>query len=798
MALSGFLGVDLTNNENDVDPSRSPDTVNLVLNKGGNMEKRFGLMTFDEFFSSDSNQKLIINDILYMTTINTRTTAGVENEILLVQGAPTTYGIEIGLKHSSYAWSMLLLDAPSSNPINYGKINTITLDENGKYTLIFGALNKPYLLVIDMALSFPNCYSLIDLSSTVLANYDEIFYTPTTSIGRKPNGTVSEDFEQVNLLSIKKRNEFLADGVTAKFVTDTTGLVSGSTKVWVKVAGAWVLKTLTTHYTVATDGVTFTAGNIPAVPSVAGEDNVRIEFVNSKTNLNIIKNATVVGTYGFNGMRDYMFLGGYEKALTVPTEAEYFAKRQLPLNFGEFNFTKYSSKVMGYSNLGENQVIHCKKDGNEPTVYLRSASLDSSSEVIFPTKSGLAGVGMVSADSLATLRDEPIWLSEFGITALVNSNVGSNSASEDRGFYINHYIKTSGQFSSLYGRPKGFVFDNKYYFTCNDKEIFVADPRYKFTQGDSYSGSLQYEWFRYVFMGYDLVISSHATWRGYQLIGTNRGILMFRDENNAYKYYDDIGIVLSDQFLNDGGGFYRDYWFEYNNPSAYVAGQIVWSDVNTKWYRAKINVPSGTALSNATYWEIYVPSIPTTYSAVTQYHFGNGVGYGNKYYVCISACLNKLPTDTNYWIEAITTALPNSKWSQGTDGFYNYDLLPSMIWSVKCPVVAYWTTPVLDMKDMTVRKTLRNLWVKLSRYEHTAVKVLYSTRGLVKSQTIDTTGVSFDSDNFTNLNDPIVVATNISERKFLSIQFRILSDNDLPFGLLEIIAEYARNNKYRG
>ena len=96
-------------------------------------------------------------------------------------------------------------------------------------------------------------------------------YVPTTSIARKPagGGTMYED---VNMLSSRRINTFLADGESKEFALDAQNIDSGFTPV-VKVDDKAV-----TAFTVdyAKGKITFT--DAPAAPKTDGRDNVSVEF----------------------------------------------------------------------------------------------------------------------------------------------------------------------------------------------------------------------------------------------------------------------------------------------------------------------------------------------------------------------------------------------------------------------------------------------------------------------------------------------------------------------------------------
>ena len=175
----------------------------------------------------------------------------------------------------------------------------------------------------------------------------------------------------------------------------------------------------------------------------------------------------------------------------------------------------------------------------------------------------------------------------------------------------------------------------------------------------------------------------------------------------------------------------------------------------------------------------------TTWANATNYVVGQLVkdsGTPTKYYICLKAHTSDLTvrslTNETYWNEI----------TKGTDRFY-------------VPIIAYWTTPIMNMNNITAKKTLRNLWVRLPKYAFTGVRIYYSSKGLVKKQydgifdfsTLDFSRLSFSTDT-----DPMVVVTNTKQSKFMSIQFKIESRDNTPMSLLEIVGEYTTNGKFKG
>ena len=99
-------------------------------------------------------------------------------------------------------------------------------------------------------------------------------YVPTTSIGRKPAGGGSTH-EDVNMLSSRRINTFLADGISFDFHLDAQN-IDGDFKPIVKVDGE-VIDGYTVDYAKGVIRIV----KAPDAPLTAGQDNVSIEF--SKT-----------------------------------------------------------------------------------------------------------------------------------------------------------------------------------------------------------------------------------------------------------------------------------------------------------------------------------------------------------------------------------------------------------------------------------------------------------------------------------------------------------------------------------
>ena len=133
---------------------------------------------------------------------------------------------------------------------------------------------------------------------------DVVGYVPTTSIARKPSGggTIHED---VNMLTGRRINTFLADGASFDFVLDARNIDEDFAPI-VKVDDAVV----TSGYTVDYDEGKISFTKAPDAPLTAGQDNVSIEFQKTIAEYrDTILNCTMLQVFDnrvfFSGNKDY-------------------------------------------------------------------------------------------------------------------------------------------------------------------------------------------------------------------------------------------------------------------------------------------------------------------------------------------------------------------------------------------------------------------------------------------------------------------------------------------------------------
>lgn len=723
--LKDFLGVDFSTHESEVANRRSPDSVNMISGYQGSMDKRLGY-AIEHLFTGKIWAITNVKTFVYTTdTPSVR----IEINVLIVHAGTKLWGYnpyldtwqEANLLGGTVGQTVILQERETQF-IEYSNQNSFTLLHNNWIN------DKNDLLVMWCEGS-----SLLGEEGTIYLAlylndpYSQFMYYPTTSIGRSPDGVTNTPFERPNGLINVRKNSFLSDTTNTVFVLDyegntyTMGVVEqmqSNGKFSTNLHSA-TNAAITVTYNNANHTITFSA--VPHTTYKAGVDNIKVQFYTEQATKKITNKMNEYLSYanhGIKGLNNIIFLCDNtelryrNKEIWVTVKAQNEGESIIKLYLDTNNYSNLgSNRKLGYSKLGEYLILHGEREGNSPVAYLKNVTLDDKGELIVTNSPTTSQIGALSSRSFANLRDDPLFLAESGITAIMIDRFTNIQSMQDRGFYINKQLLSEPNLD----KAIAFIFDNKYFISVNS-HLYVADVRNKFSEKLAYSESYQYDWFYWE----GLDIQSYEVVNGTLYFGTTDGRLCkFKTSSDAHAYEDEIiGTETT-----------------WANATNYVVGQLV--------------KDSGTPL---------------------------------KYYICLKAHTSDLTVrslaNETYWNEI----------TKGTDRFY-------------VPVLCYWTTPILNMNNITAKKTLRNLWVRLPKYAFTGVRIHYSTKGIVKKRydgIFDFSLLDFSRLSFSTDTDPMVVVTNTKQSKFMSIQFKIESRDNTPMSLLEIVGEYSTNGKYKG
>ena len=107
-------------------------------------------------------------------------------------------------------------------------------------------------------------------------------YVPTIMIAKEPGDAPGTIYENPNVLTVKRKCQFMGDGTEKNFVLPEKADETAELKVELMENGAWTVKTLTTHYTVnysySWNGQTVTKVTFVNPPPASTVDIVRISY----------------------------------------------------------------------------------------------------------------------------------------------------------------------------------------------------------------------------------------------------------------------------------------------------------------------------------------------------------------------------------------------------------------------------------------------------------------------------------------------------------------------------------------
>lgn len=336
-------------------------------------------------------------------------------------------------------------------------------------------------------------------------------YVPTTSIGRKPTGggTIHED---VNMLTGKRINTFLADGTSKAFSLDAQGLDTDYAPI-VKVNGNVV-----TGYTVDYKNGKITFSTAPSAPSTDGQDNVSVQFRKTVANYrnNILK-CTLLQVFDnrvfFSGNEDYPNVV-WHCSLDNPTycsDLDYYREG--------LDSAQIKGLVAGNNNLW----VFREPSQANTTVFYHTPTIDSEYGKIYPSQHSSVTTGCVG--KAINFNDDIVFFSERGMEG-ISGDVTTEQAVAHRSSMVDRKLIASPDYEEMIlAEWEGYLF-----VFIGDK-AFLADSRATFTN----ENHIEYEWF-YWDMGKRITCARVE--RGVLYLGSNDGVYTLTDnESNVESWW---------------------------------------------------------------------------------------------------------------------------------------------------------------------------------------------------------------------------------------------------------------------
>lgn len=433
---SDFRGIDLLNAPNNVNLSRSPDCLNVWK-------------SYDTTNSNIIQTRPGIKKILKITDSND------SNKI----NGMYMYESDKVLIHSGYKLIQWI-----GFPNEETTIKTLASDMLNQKSTFLNFQNNIYILD-------GKTYRKFDGENLVSGRTDA--YIPTTTIGRSPSGG-GEIYEDVNLLTYRRKNSFISDGKSLDYYLDTTNIDT--------IIGVYVNGKLVSNYTtdLVQGKISFTSA--PSEPSLLGQDNVIVDF--SKVieeypaRIDKCSIATVFDNrIFFSGNPDY-------------PNAIFHSSLYNPAYISDLDYYECGNSTNKIKKLvvGNNTLWVLKEENQErDAIFYMTPSIDSEYGKIYPVSQGNLAVGCFS-DGI-NYKDTIVFLSRNGLEG-INGNINYEQSIVHKSSLIDSKLINMSNYNMCIMEEY-----NGYLLLAIDKNIFLADYRQNF-KGNT---GTEYEWYLWEF-----------------------------------------------------------------------------------------------------------------------------------------------------------------------------------------------------------------------------------------------------------------------------------------------------------
>lgn len=492
-SLTEFLGVDY-NNPLDSDVRHSPKMWNMIQ-QSGYLKKRYGVKI----------KKHIANAPIYGIWQYDVPADSKFKELFIVHCGDKLYEVSTDFETVVHVMSDL------AENDSYGMFladKLVILD--GKRAIVYGKNGETY---------FPNYM-------------DSVAYIPTTTIGLNPQGFGGTSYEDVNLLTQYRINEFMSDGVSVNYYTDSSTIsadkddtaiyiLSNSTGVWEELSND--------KYTIDVNNI-ITFNEAPEAPIVEGRDNIRIKFKSTTADQsNMINKCRFCVPFGYQGNNQRLFYSGNPDHPNVDWHSDLVAAQPDPTYVPDTSFAVIGIQpISGYLRLSDGTLGILKRlSDTDCSIYYRTSNAQGKWD-IFPLLSGTKNVGCFNIYTCANVGNYALFLSEQGVYQSVTGDASATLEryADNKSYYINKKLLEEENLEN----SKAISLGQYYWLFCPSGNVYVGDTL-KWTE-TKINTILQYQWYPLK----NIDCRSVMKWNNELVIGDNYGnIKMFGDD-----YTDDV------------------------------------------------------------------------------------------------------------------------------------------------------------------------------------------------------------------------------------------------------------------
>ena len=553
--IDNFQGVDFTNSPANIDPSKSPNSVNMIRDVPGKVRKCMGYHTIDTYLD-DNDEPLQIN------------------------GYHRKRGDEYGLIHAGtniYRNKVLLYsDANNARSKSWQFEDRLYILDGKKFLVYYEETNGG-----------TTTYHVEAVENNA--------YTPTLTISKDPEGG-GTSYEDLNLLTPAFTELFLGKANVKDYHMSFDGLDNTPPKVWLLDAnGDWQEKRYGTDYTCnySTGVITFVTA--PGVSPVTGEDNVKITAYRTVEGYaDRINKCTIGILYGVNGASDRLFASGNPDYINY----DWYSAQYDPTYFTDTSYSMLgtsASAIVGYSIISNYLAAHKDDMERDQNIILRQGDLVDS-EPSFRIINTLQGAGAIAPHSFAYLATEPLFLTKQGVFAVTAQDITGEKYAQNRSYFLNGKLLDENNLSEAFG----FVYKDMYWLCINGVAYILDGLQPMQTDRSMPYSTRQYAGF------YRTNIPARIMWEKDEVMyaGTPDGrIIEFYTDKYALESYSDDGepiVAVWETPDIDGKLFYKNKTLRYialRLDSAIATSVNIWVMNRGLWQFIKKDDSSGRYLT---------------------------------------------------------------------------------------------------------------------------------------------------------------------------------------------------------
>lgn len=388
--------------------------------------------------------------------------------------------------------------------VHSGK-NLYKVTAGGQKTILFSSANQApsNAFVYEDVWYFKDGANYLQYDGTTIKAVEG--YVPTTTIARQPMGGGTK-YEDVNMISDRRKNTFLSDGVSFSYFLDVTNIDTDFVPI-VKVDDV-VVDPSTYDVDYADGRITF-RNTPPDSPKTEGQDNVSIEFKKAVPQYrNAILGCTLLQVFDnrvfFSGYKDYPNVL-WHCSLNDPSyvaDLDYYREGMDSANI--------TGMVAGNNALW---VFREPSDANT-TVFYHTPTIDSEYGKIYPSAHSSITTGCIG--KAINFNDDIVFFSERGMEG-ISGDVTTEQVVAHRSSLVDRKLISEVDYRNLeLAEWEGYLM----VFIGN--KVYLADSRSIFT----YENHSEYEWF---YWELEKPVSCTAVYDGVLYVGTADGVYTMSD-----------------------------------------------------------------------------------------------------------------------------------------------------------------------------------------------------------------------------------------------------------------------------